>query len=96
MAGSKVFCGDCGVELRVNTEIDLSGATKAVLRVRKPNKSVVEWDATVSGTILTYTTVAGDLAADGDYVICAYVEFGASSKHYGEAVELEVCKPFST
>lgn len=90
----RVFRGDIGVELRVDTGIDLSGATVTIIRVKKPNKQSVDWTPSVSGTVLVYTTVAGDLDQKGVYNIISYVEFGSTSKHSGEVAEWEIFEPF--
>ena len=91
----KIFKGDVGIDLRVDTKIDLTGATKTVLRVQKPNKQEVEWTATVSETELRYTTTSPDFNIVGVYLISAYVEFGATSKHAGETAELTVYEPLA-
>jgi len=92
---NKIYTGAVGVEFRVNTMIDLSGATTTVLKVRKPNNHDDEWTVSVSGSVMTHTTVAGELDLAGTYVLSAYVEFGSTSKHHGEAVEFDVDKPLS-
>ena len=91
----RIFKGDVGVDLRVDTKIDLTGASQTTLKVRKPNKREVEWTATTSGTELRYTTASGDFDVAGVYRICAYVEFGAASKHTGETAELTVYEPLA-
>jgi hypothetical protein len=94
---STVYQNDVGTEIRLDTGIDLLGASLIEIRGRKPSGSSISWTAIqyvdpVSGPTqeITYTTLPGDLDEVGSYILQAYVESGASSKHYGEVVLLPV------
>lgn len=91
----KLFKDNVGVQFTVDTEIDLSTATVKKLIVKKPSDKYVEWTDTsvVDTTKIRYTTVAIDLDESGEYAIAAYVEFGSTSKHYGETVKFKVYEP---
>jgi hypothetical protein len=89
-----IYAGVVGLEVRVDTGLSLAGATLVRLMVRKPNGTQVNWTPTIAGTELVYVTQASDLTAAGDYRIMAYVEFGATSKHCGEAAALKILPAF--
>jgi len=91
----KLFKDDVGVEIQVDTKIDLTDVTTKKLLVQKADGTDVEWlDPTVSGTKLVYTTQASDLDCAGKYRLAAYVEFGATSKHTGETASFTVYNRF--
>ncbi|KKL86975.1 hypothetical protein LCGC14_1939400 [marine sediment metagenome] len=69
------------------SQIDISGGQTAV--------AVADGTGTVSGTELRYTTTSPDFNIVGVYLICAYVEFGATSKHAGETAKLTVHEPLA-
>lgn len=92
----KIFRNDVGVEFHVDTKISLVGVTVKKLVVRKPSGSLVDWDdPTVSSEELVYTSLATDLDEVGTYSLAAYVEFGSTSKHYGETVRFKVYEPLA-
>ena len=80
----KIFKDDVGVLFNVETGIDLTGATTYELRIIKPDDTTDTWIPTIAGTVLTYTTLTSDLDQCGKWKIAAYVEFGVTSKHFGE------------
>ena len=77
MIMSKVYINTEGILIKVETGIDLSGATKVSLKVRKPSGTEVEWIGTADGTKITYITQTGDLDEAGLYKIQAYIEKGS-------------------
>ena len=96
MAG-KIYKGDYGVVVRVDTKIDLTSATGHTLKIYKPNGIEASWACTVespdTGGILTYTTVLGDLNVAGTYKLYAEVLF-ASGKFLGEVATFRVYNPW--
>lgn len=80
---AKLYVGMSGVKLIVDTGINLNGASKVALKVKKPDGTEVEWIGTASGTKIEYVLQDGDLDQTGAYKIQAYVEFG-TSKMYGD------------
>lgn len=97
MAG-KIYKGDYGVVVRVNTEIDLTSSTGHTLKVYKPNGIKADWACAVespaTGGILTYTTVSGDLDVVGTYKLYAEVLFAGPSKFLGEVATFRVYAPW--
>lgn len=64
------FVGDIGIEILLNMQEDITGATSTVMIVTKTDGTVVSWAATISGTnFLRYVTIDGDLDQVGDYTI---------------------------
>ena len=91
-----IYLGDIGVEIRLDTGIDLSQATLLQIKVSKPTGNVI-WAATQYGVTqsITYTTILGDLDVPGNYVLQSYVEIGSSVKLLGNAVTIEVLNAFT-
>jgi len=92
---TKIYKGDVGVEIRLDTGQNLIGATAMKIKVQKPDGTEAEWAALQhNSTTIYYVTSSGDLAASGDYVLQSYVEWGEDSKHTGESVILKIYEPF--
>jgi len=91
----KIYKGDIGVEIRLDTAQSLTGATAMKIKVQKPDGTETEWLAKqYDSTMIYYVTISGDLAASGDYILQSYVEWGEDSKHTGESVILKIYEPF--
>lgn len=89
----KVYRGDIGIKIVLNTEADLSDATTAKIIVKKPSGAEVEWIANFEDRIagkISYTTTNNDLDEVGVYKLQAYVEFTNGTKLYGETAEMVV------
>jgi hypothetical protein len=95
---SKIYKGDIGVKIRVNTGIDLTGFTNTKILVWKPgSQRILYWPTTIetpatSGYMYYITTVTGltpDLDTSGTWKIQAYGENG-SNKYYGETAVFQV------
>ena len=87
---SKVFAGDIGTVILLNTGTSLAGATVTKMRVRKPDGTIVEWQATVQDTTyLKFVTVAGTLDTAGRWQVQAQVTLPAWSG-YGEVAYFNV------
>jgi len=92
---TKIYKGDVGVEIRLDTSQSLTGATAMKIKVRKPDGTEAEWAAQqCNSTTIYYVTASGDLAASGDYVLQSYVEWREDSKHTGESVKLRIYDQF--
>jgi len=86
----KVYVGDEGTIIDVDTFADLSSATTTIIKVFKPSGAIVEWPGSVvDGTKIRYVTSQGDLDEVGTYTIVAYVEL-PDWKGHGEPDELKV------
>lgn len=71
---TKVYVGDVGTVLLVDTCVDITLATSAKLKVRKPDGTLVEWAGAVYDTTkIRYATVTNDLDQAGSYRIQSYV-----------------------
>ena len=79
----KVYKGDYGVQIKVKTGIDLTGAQTKVFAVSKPDGRKAQWTASIptdyqpTEGILSYTTAPGDLDIAGNYKLQAVVTFPA-------------------
>jgi len=92
---TKIYKGDVGVEIRLDTGQNLTGATAMKIKVQKPDGTEAEWAAQqYNSNTIYYVTASVDLAASGDYVLQSYVEWGEDSKHTGESVILKIYEPF--
>lgn len=91
----KVYVGDIGTQIKIDMQEALTGYSVVILKVKKPNGSLVQWYPTVVPnaegieSVLGYITLSGDLNARGVYKIQPYIEF-ASWKGKGTPVYLEV------
>lgn len=88
---SKVFKGDLGTKLVVDTDVDISLATVLKIYYIKPDGTKGSWTGTLEGTdSISYTTTSvSDLGQVGLWILQAYVEM-SGGKWYGEAVALNI------
>lgn len=88
---SKVYKGDIGTKIIVDTDMDLSSATVLKIYYIKPDGTKGSWTGTLEGTDgISYTTTsASDLGAAGLWILQAYAEM-SGGKWYGEAVALNI------
>jgi len=87
---SKIYVGQVGVEITLDTGIALAGATATKIRAKRPGRGSLLWDASiVESTKVQYTTEATDLSEAGDWCLQAYVEIDGA-KGYGETVTMAV------
>lgn len=88
-----IFKGDIGTKIELNTGTDLSSATGAKIKAKKPSGQQVDWTAAISSPasngIIYYTTVQGDINEVGIWHLAAEVTFG-TNKFTGETAYLEV------
>jgi hypothetical protein len=94
MAKNEIYVGDVGTQLRFDIGVDNSNITKAVIKVRRPDKSCAEWNASLGpeDTEISYTIQSGDLDIKGKYMLQPYVELPGWSG-YGKPVELNALQP---
>jgi hypothetical protein len=73
---NKIYVGDVGTEIIVDTTISLNQATVLQLRVLKPGSSEeVTWAGEEhEGTKILYRAQPGDFSIAGVYMIQAYIE----------------------
>jgi hypothetical protein len=86
-----IFTGDTGTALLVDCGVDLSGAINPRLRVRKPDGSIAEWNASVVRIgkelrFLQYLIQPDDLPHAGTYYLQAYLSIGEWAGYGGKSV----------
>ena len=89
---NKLYIDTIGTVVELDTLMDIHTATKSSIKVLKPDGSNTEWIGSITGisnTIITYTTVSGDLDKSGKYKLQSYVEM-PDWKGRGETVTLDV------
>lgn len=90
----KLYASTVGVTLQVETTIDLTGASKVSLLVKKPSGAEAEWVGTPVGTTVQYVTQPNDLDEAGLYSIQVKAEFPDGSVFFGETVRLTVFEKY--
>jgi len=66
---------DIGLQLRLNTGVDISGASVARVDYRKPSGATGSFTGAATGTYyVAYTLQSGDIDEDGEWEFQAYVE----------------------
>lgn len=92
----KVYVGDVGTVIYLDTGEDMSSASVMKIKVKKPDASTVEWTAALDVTNtnrIKYVVVADDLDQDGTYRLQAYCVTPLWSG-LGETAQLKVYNPF--
>ena len=86
----KIYIGQVGVLIELDTQDSLLGATKTEIRYRKPDKSTGAWEGTIDGTKITHL-IDDDTVLDsaGSWLLQAYAE-GSGWALLGETVTLPV------
>jgi len=70
----KIYVGNIGTVIDLDTEVDISTATSVKIAALKPDDTEVEWTGTIEGTtVVRYTTVADDLDQEGVWRLQAKV-----------------------
>lgn len=85
--------GDIGTVLFLDLGVDVSAATVALLKIKKPNGNQLTKTASINGTALSYPTIAGDLDESGEYAIQAYLEIGGWKGHSEPPATFQVSAP---
>lgn len=65
---------DYGIEIRLDTEIDLSNFDTAKILYEKPSGTTGEWTASVDGTEVIYITKENDIDEVGLWTLQAQVQ----------------------
>lgn len=72
----KNYVGDVGLAVVLDTGVDLTSATNCKILVQLPDGTTAEWAGTASGTTITHSTTAGELAQAGVYRLHASFTLG--------------------
>jgi hypothetical protein len=93
---TKVYVGDIGTALVLDTGQSLAGASSVSIEARKPNGSTeVSWTAAVVETTkVQHISLVGTFDMPGEWKLQARVVL-ASGTWLGETVGLTVYRPFS-
>lgn len=92
--GSKVYVGDIGTVITLNTNETISTATTTDIKVKKGDGTTTTWTGSLSGTdSVQYTIVADDLSCAGIYKVQAYIVMSGWSG-LGETAEFQVYAAF--
>lgn len=95
--GKKIYVGDTGTELILDTNEDIGGATVSI-RVRKGDGTVTEWTSTTYGAIpqtkVRHIMGADDLSCSGIYRVQAHVQLTSGWTGLGETAEFQVYSAF--
>ena len=92
--GNKMYVGDIGTVITLDTNETISSATTTNIEVRKGDGTITTWTGSLSGTdSVTYTTVDGDFSCSGIYKVQAYVVMVGWSG-LGETAEFTVYGAF--
>lgn len=95
MAEIKIYKGDIGTEIRLNTGVDLQSAVVSIY-YKKPSGTTGYWSSTVDdSTYVLYTIQDGDLDEAGEWTLQTYVELLSGWKGHGEIVSMMVWEPIT-
>lgn len=92
----KVYAGDIGTKIILDTGTDLSAATAQKIYYEKPSRENGDWPAEIEGPAadgkIQHTTVLNDIEVGehGIWKLQSYVEFSSGQKLRGETVELTI------
>ncbi len=93
--GNKIYVGDIGTVITLDTNESITSATTTDIKVKKGDGTIATWTGSLSGSdSVTYTTVDGDLSCSGIYKAQAYVVMTGWSG-LGETVEFRVYAAFN-
>jgi hypothetical protein len=86
----KIYIGQVGVLIELDTQDSLLGATKTEIRYRKPDKSTGAWVGIIDGAKITYLINNEEvLNLSGSWLLQAYAE-GPGWALLGETVTLPI------
>jgi hypothetical protein len=92
--GNKVYVGDIGTTLILDTNEGIADATVTDIKVKKGDGTIATWSGSLSGTeLITYTIVDGDFSCPGIYKVQTHVTKPGWSG-LGETAEFQVYAAF--
>ncbi len=94
----KIFVGDVGTRIKVNTGLSLQGVDTILLYVEKPDGSAaITWAAlplgAVANGLVYYDTIAGDIDISGIYRLYAKTTYIGGKAFFGERDWFRVYNP---
>ena len=89
MANEYIYVGQESLLMKLNTNIDLSGASSVKIKYRKPDATEGSWTGTVSGTYVTKAFIAdeGELDTAGNWVFWSWATMADGRTIPGKPVE---------
>jgi|LGVE01.1.fsa_nt_gb hypothetical protein len=92
--GNKIYVGDIGTVIVLDTNEDISSATTTDIKVKKGDGTTATWTGLLFGSdSVTYTIVDGDLSCPGTYKVQTYIVM-TSWSGLGETAEFHVYDEF--
>jgi hypothetical protein len=88
---SKIYQGQAHVVISIDTGVSLGGASQTKILYKKPNGTKGSWNATVTGTTMSYVPSNTDLDQSGDWQLQAFAVIGGKNA-LGEVIEMIVNK----
>ena len=91
---NKVYVGDIGTIITLDTGEDITSATTCDIKVRKGDGTLTTWTGVLSDSnSISYTILAGDLNCTGTYSVQAYIIM-PSWRGLGETAQFRVYDTF--
>lgn len=78
MTDNKIYMDSIGIVISLTCRdnnyvlMDLTSATASII-VKRPDGDEVEWTGIIVGSVVSYTTIAGDLDVPGNYLFQAKI-----------------------
>lgn len=92
---TKVYVGDIGTDIILDTGHALAGATSVSIEVLKPDSTVASWTGAITATTkVHFISIAGTFNVAGEYRLQAKAVM-PSGTWLGETVSLTVYTPFT-
>lgn len=87
----KIYTGDVGTVIKLDTKEDISSSTDVRIIYEKPDGTSTEWIATINGSsyVQYITTSTSDLDQAGTWTVQVYVDLGSWVGH-GESTHFKV------
>jgi hypothetical protein len=92
MSTPKYFNGQSLLDITLETGYDLSLASTKKICYKSPSGKTGSWDATASGTKLTYSVQEGDINEPGTWKLQSYIIVSGRDAH-GSIVQILIDKP---
>lgn len=88
---AKIYADEVGPEVVLDTNIDLSGASKVAIKAYQPDGTLVELSGEVTETTkIKHTKTASTLNVRGLWRLHAYAEFATGEKYWGDQFDLRI------
>ena len=92
---TNIMAGAIGINLRIETGVDLTGYSSALIKVLNPDQTTSTWtpdSIDAENGYLYYETTDGDFDDDGEYLFQSYVVFTDGEERIGYPARLNIYK----